>query len=109
MWHDILTDVIGGLVLTGITSLFLFGRRFLDLPRQSLVITAALFRVLRSNKSQGIALEKIAGALKTGCKNGECDEAIKAVEIDQKKTDEFLQRAAFANPKSLSELLKEDE
>jgi hypothetical protein len=108
VWRDVVSYVIGALILSGIMALILFGRKFADLPKQMIVVTAALFRVLRSNKSQGVALQKIAIALKTGCTNGECDEAVKVVVADQNKTDEFLQKAALAKPETLADLLKED-
>ena len=108
MLRDIIITVIGGLILSGVTTMILFLRRFTDLPRQSIIITAALYRILWSNKYQGVALQKIAVAIKTGKCNGEADEAVKAVLTDQERTDEFLRKAALARPDNLADLFKED-
>jgi len=109
MWHDILGDVIGGLILAGITTLIVFGRQIVGLPREMIVVKAALFRLLRSNKLQGTALQKMALAIKQGSTNGESDDAIKAVAIDQSKTDAFFQKVALVRPDNLEDLLKEEE
>jgi hypothetical protein len=108
-WHEIISIVISSLAVVGITALMAFGRKFLDVPKQVIIITAALYRILRSNKYQGVALQKIAVALKNGSTNGEADEAVKAVLTDQERTDEFLRRAALARPDNLADLFKEDD
>jgi hypothetical protein len=109
VWRDIVSYVVGCLILAGITAIIMFIRKFSELPKQMIVVTAALFRVLRSNKYQGVALQKIAMALKNGCTNGEAEDATKAVITDQEKTDTFLRRAALARPENLADLLKEQE
>ena len=109
MWKDVLSYVIGCLILAGITVLIAVGRKLGQVPRQMIVITAALFRLLRSNKLQGTALQKLALAIKTGCTNGESDAAVAAVELDQTRTDEFFKRVALTSQERLEELLKEEE
>ena len=109
MWHDILTDIIGGLILAGIVAMIALGRQFIGLPRQVVIILAALFRLLRSNKLQGIALEKVAECQKKGCADGDTDIAVKAVVTDRAKTDAFFQRIALTPQDKLEDLLKEDE
>jgi hypothetical protein len=107
--HDAITYVIGALMLAGITGIVLFLRAFAALPRQMIVVQAALFRLLRSNKFQGIALQKIAECQKKGCTNGATEDAVKAVLTDQEKTDNFLRKVALAKPEHLVDLLKEDD
>ena len=109
MWHEVLSYVIGGLILVGITTLIMFVRNLTGMPRQMIIVMASLFRLLRSNKLQGIALQKMATAIKNGSTNGEADEAIKAVDLDQRKTTEFFQRVALTTQSKLEDLLKEDE
>jgi hypothetical protein len=109
VWHDVLTYVIGGLLLMGVTALLMVGKNLAHVPQQMVVNQAALFRLLRSNKLQGTALQKIAVALKSGCTNGEADDAVRAVGMDQSKTDEFFKRIALTPKAKLEELLKEDE
>ena len=109
MLHDAFTYVIGALGLAGVTALIMFLRTFMALPRQMIVVQAALFRLLRSNKLQGTALQKTAVALRSGCINGETDEAVKAVLTDQNRTDEFFRKLAVLKPKNLEELLEEKE
>ena len=109
MWHEVLTNIIGGLILAGIIALIVFGRQFIGLPRQIVIILAALFRLLRSNKLQGIALEKVAECQKKGCANGETETAVKAVKTDRDRTDEFFRRIALTPQDKLEDLLKEDE
>ena len=101
--------IISGLTVIGIIALLAFGRRIVGLPKEMIVVKAALFRQLRSNKLQGVALAKIATAVKLGSANGECDDAIKAVKTDQQKTDEFLAKAALLHSGSITDLLKEEE
>jgi hypothetical protein len=109
MWHDIFVDVIGGLILVGVTTLIVFGRQIVGLPREMIVVKAALFRLLRSNKLQGTALQKMALAIKQGSTNGEADDAVKAVVTDQNRTDAFFQKVALVHPDNLEDLLKEEE
>ena len=109
MWHDIFVDVIGGLILVGVTTLIVFGRQIVGLPREMIVVKAALFRLLRSNKLKGTALQKMALAIKQGSTNGEADDAIKAVVTDQNRTDAFFQKVALVHPDNLEDLLKEEE
>ena len=109
MWKDVLSYVIGALILAGITAVLVFGRKLVQVPRQMIIITASLFRLLRSNKLQGTALQKLAMAIKTGCTNGESDAAVEAVQFDQKKTDEFFKRIALTPQEKLEDLLEEDE
>ena len=109
MWHDIFVDVIGGLILVGVTTLIVFGRQIVGLPREMIVVKAALFRLLRSNKLQGTALQKMALAIKKGSTNGEADDAVKAVVTDQNRTDAFFQKVALVHPDNLEDLLKEEE
>jgi hypothetical protein len=107
--HDAITYIIGSIGLVLLTAAFLFMRTVAALPRQMIVVQAALFRLLRSNKLQGTALQKTALAMKTGCTNGETDDAVKAVIVDQNLTDEFFRKLAILKPKNLEELLKEKE
>ena len=109
MWHDIFVDVIGGLILVGVTTLIVFGRQIVGLPREMIVVKAALFRLLRSNKLKGTALQKMALAIKQGSTNGEADDAVKAVVTDQNRTDAFFQKVALVHPDNLEDLLKEEE
>ena len=109
MLHEAITYVIGALMLAGITGIVLFLRAFAALPRQMIVVQAALFRLLRSNKFQGVALQKIATCQKNGCTNGETDDAVRAVLTDQEKTDTFLRKAALTKIEHINDLLKEDE
>jgi hypothetical protein len=109
MLRDALSYVLGSLLLAGIMTLIVLGRSLIQLPRQMIIITAALFRLLRSNKLQGIALEKVAHCQKDGCLNGETEEAVKAVKKDRDKTDEFFRRIALTPQEKLEDLLKEDE
>ena len=83
--------------------------RVVGLPREMIVVKAALFRLLRSNKLKGTALQKMALAIKQGSTNGEADDAIKAVVTDQNRTDAFFQKVALVHPDNLEDLLKEEE
>jgi hypothetical protein len=107
--HDAITYVIGALMLAGITGIVLFLRAFAALPTQMIVVQAALFRLLRSNKLQGVALQKIAECQKKGCTNGATEDAVRAVGEDQNRTDEFFRKLAVLKPKNLEELLREKE
>jgi uncharacterized membrane protein len=109
MLKDVISSVVAGLILVGITALIVFGRRLVQIPRQMIIITAALFRLLRSNKLQGTALQKLAIAVKSRGANGTTDDAIDAVALDQNKTDEFFRKVALTSQEHLEELLKEDE
>jgi hypothetical protein len=87
--------IVSGVTVAGIVALIAFARKILSLPKEMIVVKAALFRLLRSNKFQGIALEKIATCQKEGCSNGELEGAVKAVTKDRDKIDKFLTAAAF--------------
>lgn len=98
--------IISSLTVAGIITLIAFGRKIVGLPKEMLVIRAALFRLLRSNKLQGVALAKIAECQKEGVNNGKTDIAVAAVTDDQKKIDEFLTKAALGK---VDDLLKEED
>jgi hypothetical protein len=76
------------------------------LMKQFTVMKALLFRQLRSNKLQGVALEKIAICQKQGCSNGETETAVKAVKEDQEKTDALLAAAALGDINKVAEEIK---
>ena len=109
MLHEALTYVIGAVGLAIVSAIYLFIRTLLPIPRQMIIVQAALFRLLRSNKLQGTALQKTALAVKNGCTNGESDEAVKAVITDQDRTDMFFKKLSVLKPRNLEELLKEEE
>jgi hypothetical protein len=109
MWKDALSYIIGTLILAGITTLLIFGKQLAGIPRQMIIITAALFRLLRSNKLQGVALEKVAECQEKGVTNGATKIAVAAVVKDREKTDEFFRRIALTPQEKLEDLLKEDE
>jgi hypothetical protein len=101
-------DAAGFLVL--LVTLIGFGwklmRKLGDLLRQFTIMKALQFRQLRSNKLQGVALEKIAICQKKGCSNGETDIAVKAVKEDQEKTDALLAAAALGDITKITEEIK---
>jgi len=99
--------VISGLMVAGIIALIAFGRKLIALPQQMILVMAALFRMLKSNRLSGVAIKKIAAAMKSGGVNGETDDAVKAIETDQEKMDLFFKLAAFTKPKDLEKLLKD--
>jgi hypothetical protein len=104
-----ISDILSALTVLGIIALLTFVRQIVGLPKEMLIVKAALFRLLRSNKKQGLALAKIAECQKKGTANGDTDIAVAAVTEDQDQIDKFLVRAAFANSKNLEDLMKEDE
>jgi hypothetical protein len=104
--HETVSLVISTVTAAGIVALIAFGRKIIGLPREMLIVKAALFRLLRSNKLQGVALTKIAECQKEGTKNGKCDEAASAVSEDQEKTDRFLTAAALGKFDTVEEELK---
>jgi|GEM_PF-2834959 hypothetical protein len=87
--------IISGLVVTAILALIAFMRKIFLLPKEMAVVKAAMFRLLRSNKKQGIALITIAECQKTQKCNGSTDQAISAVKDDQDKIDRFLTSASL--------------
>ncbi len=87
--------IISGVSVTGILALMAFARKILALPKEMMVVKAALFRLLRSNKKQGTALIIIAECQKSGKCNGDTDIAVKAVKKDQESIDTFLTNAAL--------------
>lgn len=100
--------IISGLSVTGIIALIAFGRKILALPKEMMIVKAALFRLLRSNKIQGVALSTIAECQKAQKCNGDTDIAVKAVKEDQKKIDEFLLTAALGKVNPI-DIIKEEE
>jgi hypothetical protein len=102
-------QILSGLTVIGIATLIAFGRKIVGLPKEMIIVKAALFRLLRSNKLQGIAIAKIAEVQKEGTANGKTDEAVRAVTIDQVSTEAFLTKAAFAKPEKLEDLLEKEE
>jgi hypothetical protein len=89
--------IVSSLTVAGIVALIAVGRRILGLPKEMLIVKAALFRLLRSNKLQGVALAKIAECQKSGTNNGGTDIAVSAVSRDQTEIDNFLAKAALGN------------
>ena len=99
MSTEILTLIISSLAAAGILALLAYGRKILTLPKEMLIVKAALFRVLRSNKTQGIALATIAQCQRDKKCNGDTEMAIARVRRDQEKIDEFLKAALFDESK----------
>jgi hypothetical protein len=102
---QVIGDIIAGLAVIGIVAILALGKRIIALPKEMLIVKAALFRLLRSNKLQGVALEKIAICQKKGCANGETEDAVKAVVKDQGKIESFLMSAAL---NKISDFKEED-
>jgi threonine synthase len=103
---EIVGLIISGLAVAGVTAILVFFRKLIALPKQMIIVQAALFRVLRSNKVQGTALTTIARCQKEQKCNGDTENAIDAVRIDQEKTDAFLAVAALGNIEQVKEELK---
>ena len=100
---ETISTIISSLTVVGIIALLAFGKKIVGLPKEMLIVKAALFRLLRSNKIQGVALATIAECQKEGKCNGKTEIAIKAVETDQQKIDAFLAKAALGKPEALQE------
>ena len=66
-----------------------------EIPREIVLLKAAVFRLLRSNKVQGTGIITIAKNQQSGTTNGTTETTITAVELDQKKIDLYLQYAAL--------------
>ncbi len=98
--------VITSLTAAGIIALIAFGRKIVGLPKEMIIVKAALFRLLRSNKLQGTALSNLAKCQEEGTRDGKAQEAVRAVEEDQQKTDSFLTKAALGKIEEVAEELK---
>lgn len=98
--------IISGAVLLVLPVIAISFRKIVFLPREMQIVKAALFRILRSNKIQGVALTTIAKCQKDQACDGNTDEAIAAVKTDQDKIDDFLRAAALGKVDPLDEVLK---
>jgi hypothetical protein len=65
------------------------------LTRELRITKAAVFRLLKSNRTQGKALEVIAECQRVGKCNGSTDEAIAAVKRDRTSIYNWLNSAAM--------------
>ena len=106
---QILSLVASSIIVIVLTALFVFSRKLIGLPKEMIIVKAALFRALRSNKSQGMAIKNIALAMKEGTANGRCDEAVRVVTEDEDRTDRFLLKAAMGHTDVLDDVMKESE
>lgn len=103
---NILELAISSLIVVGITTSLVVLRKVMALPRDMVIIKAAVFRLLRSNKVQGVALTTIAECQKAGKCNGDTGIAVEAVKRDQEATDIFLTAAALGETGKIEEELK---
>lgn len=104
--RDTIGLIVSSLTAAGIIALIAFGRRIIGLPKEMIIVKAALFRLLRSNKTQGIALTTIAACQKDQRCDGNTDKAIEAVKADQERTDAFLTKAALGKVEDVEDELK---
>ena len=108
-FSETISLAVSSLLVLGIVTVVTLGRKLLMLPKEMVIVKAALFRLLRSNRLQGIAISKIAEVQKEGTANGKTDEAVKAVAEDQVRIDTFLIKAALGKTDVLDDVIKEEE
>lgn len=91
--NTIMETVYAGVVGTAIIGGFVGLRRWL--VKELRIQKAAVFRLLKSNRTQGQALVAIASCQREGKCNGVTDEAITAVTKDQDSIAEWVRKAAM--------------
>jgi hypothetical protein len=95
-FSDILTAVVGTLIVSGLTATIVSLRKVARIPKDIHIIKAAMFRLLNANKVQGDALI----VTMTKVANGDGISAAQAVKKEQENIDNFLRRASLGIPHS---------
>ena len=86
---------VSAISVVGILAILALGRKIIALPKDMIVVKAAVFRLLRSNQIQSDALVATMHCQVSGDCNGEIGESIEKVKKDQKKITNFLTGVAM--------------